>query len=48
MYLNNYLLTILNFETKITDEDMYYTVKNELDAPENYQNSSNGKIAYFS
>ena len=46
MYLNNYLLTILNFETKITDEDMYYTVKNELDAPENYKNSSNGKIAY--
>ena len=28
------------------DEDMYYTVKNELDAPENYKNSSNGKIAY--
>ena len=28
------------------DEDMYYTVKNELDAPENYKNSANGKIAY--
>ena len=28
------------------DEEMYYTVKNELDAPENYKNSSNGKIAY--
>ena len=28
------------------DEDMYYTVKNELDAPENYKNSENGKIAY--
>ena len=25
---------------------MYYTVKNELDAPENYKNSANGKIAY--
>ena len=23
MYLNNYLVTILNFETKIIDEDMY-------------------------
>ena len=48
MYLNNYLLTILNFETKITDEDMYYTVKNELDAPENYKNSSNGENSLFS
>ena len=28
------------------DEEMYYTVKNELDAPENYKNSANGKIAY--
>lgn len=28
------------------DEDMYYTVKNELDASENYKNSANGKIAY--
>ena len=28
------------------DEEMYYTVKNELDAPENYKNSSNGKITY--
>ena len=28
------------------DEDMYYAVKNELDAPENYKNSANGKIAY--
>nr|PRI87655.1 hypothetical protein BV021_00262 [Haemophilus influenzae]PRJ88086.1 hypothetical protein BV154_00582 [Haemophilus influenzae] len=25
---------------------MYYTVKNELDAPENYKNSANGKLAY--
>lgn len=25
------------------DEEMYYTVKNELDAPENYKNSANGK-----
>ncbi|HHF7319720.1 VENN motif pre-toxin domain-containing protein [Haemophilus influenzae] len=28
------------------DEEMYYTVKNELDAPENYKNSANGKLAY--
>ena len=28
------------------DEEMYYTVKNELDASENYKNSANGKIAY--
>ncbi len=28
------------------DEEMYYAVKNELDAPENYKNSANGKIAY--
>ncbi|STO94099.1 filamentous hemagglutinin outer membrane protein [Haemophilus pittmaniae] len=28
------------------DEEMYHTIKNELDALENYKNSANGKIAY--
>lgn len=46
MYLNNYLLTILNFETKITDEDMYYAINGKYEAIENYKESFNGKLAY--
>ena len=29
------------------DEEMYHTIKKELDALENYKNSANGKIAYL-
>ena len=46
MYLNNYLFTILNFETKITDEDMYYAINGKYEAIENYKESFNGKLAY--
>ena len=46
MYLNNYLLTILNFETKITDEDMYYAINGKYEAIENYKELFNGKLAY--